>query len=209
MFLRITSWELKEFNWWSLLVCQWSLATACAGENRMKGQTISSSALIWTKIKVHTLLERWKIKGSTLFGLKKINLYFLDTPPWTLLGWDTLRFGWHTQNENFSICHDLWRGEIATPKKAPKCHDSRGEIAIPKKSGLSNAFNSLTAIGFWRELKNSHRTQESPPWWASAASSGADSTVNPDPTQTGRGRVVGGGVGRSDLQELINWWCIN
>ena len=36
------------------------------------------------------------------------------------------------------------------------------------------------------------------------ASFRADSTVNPNPTQTGRGRVVGGGVGRSDLLELIN-----
>ncbi len=55
------------------------------------------------------------------------------------------------------------------------------------------SINSLTAIRFWRELKNSHKSQESPPWQASAASSGADSTVNPDPTRTKRGRVVGGG----------------
>jgi hypothetical protein len=59
--------------------------------------------------------------------------------------------------------------------------------------------NTLTALRFWREPKNSHRTQESPPWRASATSSGSDSTVNPDLMQTGRGRVVGGGVGRSDL----------
>jgi hypothetical protein len=32
-----------------------------------------------------------------------------------------------------------------------------------------------------------------PPWQASAASRGADSTIIADPTQTERGRVVGGG----------------
>jgi hypothetical protein len=48
---------------------------------------------------------------------------------------------------------------------------------------------------FWWEPKNSHKTQESPPWQASAASSGADSTVIADPMQTERGRGVGGGVG--------------
>ena len=87
-----------------------------------------------------------------------------------------------------------------------------GTRSIPSTGGWANLdnglahrdHNSLTAIGFWREPKNSHRTQESPPWQASAASSGVDSTVNPDPTQTGRGRVAGGGVGRSNLLELIN-----
>ncbi len=53
--------------------------------------------------------------------------------------------------------------------------------------------NRLTPIRFWREPKNSRKTQKSPPWLASAASSGADSTLNPDPTQTECGRVVGGG----------------
>ena len=54
--------------------------------------------------------------------------------------------------------------------------------------------NRLTTVRFWREPKNSHRTQESPPWQAVTASSSEDSTVNPNPMQTGRGQVVGGGV---------------
>ncbi len=39
----------------------------------------------------------------------------------------------------------------------------------------------------------------------SAASSGADLIVTPDPAQMRGGRVVEGGVGRSDSIESINW----
>ena len=62
---------------------------------------------------------------------------------------------------------------------------------------MSYLFNSLTAIGFWREPKNSHKSQESPPWRASTASStassGADSTVNPNPMQTDADKWLGEG----------------
>ena len=57
---------------------------------------------------------------------------------------------------------------------------------------------------FGWEQKNAHKTQESPPWSVSAASSGAELIDRPYLTQPGHGRVVGGGVGRIDLLESIN-----
>ncbi len=72
---------------------------------------------------------------------------------------------------------------------SPRVLDSRGISELY----FSKSVNSFTAIRFWREPKNSNKTQELPPWQASAASSGADSTIIADPTQTERGRVVWGG----------------
>jgi hypothetical protein len=86
---------------------------------------------------------------------------------------------------------------LCTSEQGPIKHNMQGLINL-------GHLNKLSAVRFWQEPKNSHRTQESPPWRASAASSGADSTVNTVPMQTGCGRVVGGGVGRGDLLELIN-----
>ena len=64
--------------------------------------------------------------------------------------------------------------------------------------------NSLTAIRFWREPKNSHKTQESPPWWAYAASSGADATVIANPAQPDADEGLGeGSVEAIQLNRLI------
>ena len=42
-----------------------------------------------------------------------------------------------------------------------------GQLAFlrdPETSAIARHINRLTAIGFWREPKNSRKTQESPPW---------------------------------------------
>ena len=59
--------------------------------------------------------------------------------------------------------------------------------------------NSSTTI-YYRQHNHPHHGERPP-----APSRSADLKVRPDPTQTRGGPVVGGGVGRSDLIDLIKW----